>query len=85
MAQAVIGVGKKGAIGDRYVVFEVRSSVDRSTCNGPKLLNGRRRDEDCLAKSLQAPVVRDEEDPPGEKAKSGNRQEVRGRKGMRQR
>jgi hypothetical protein len=41
MARAVIGEGKKGAIGDRYV--RVRSSVDRSTFNGWKLLDGRRR------------------------------------------
>ena len=65
MAQAVIGGGKKGAIGDRYV--SVRSSVDLSTFNGRKLLDGRRRLSGEVTAGPDEPVVRDEEDPPGEK------------------
>ena len=79
MAQAVIGEGKKGAIGDRYV--SVRSSIDLSTFNGGKLLDGRRRLSGKVTAGPDEPVVRDEEDPPGKKAKSGNRQDVRGRRG----
>jgi hypothetical protein len=56
MAQAVIGEGKKGAIGDRYV--SVRSSVDLSTFKGWKLLDDSTDDEDCLAKSLLARMNR---------------------------
>jgi|HubBroStandDraft_6_1064221.scaffolds.fasta_scaffold707642_1 hypothetical protein len=56
MAQAVIGEGKKGAIGDRYV--SVRSSVDLSIY--PPSTDGSYStdDEDGLAKSLLARMNR---------------------------
>ena len=49
MAQAVIGEGKKGAIGDRYVVWTYPPSTDGSYSTD---------DEDCLAKSLLARMNR---------------------------